>query len=118
VSALRALNALEGDLRAEVEHYHPVLLARQFLIAFVPLFAGLLAAYGWRPAWPQLWALLPGAIALAAERAWPNAPWRALLGVVRDAQAAAPRPAPPLPGPIATGTLRAPSVAPQPLPPV
>jgi hypothetical protein len=112
VSALGALKAVEADLLAEVEHWHPRLLAQRFATAFVPLFLGLLASYGWRPAWPELWAALPGLLAAAAERAWRSAPWGALLAVVRDAQDAADRPAVPLPAAVGTATLTAPIAPP------
>ncbi len=96
-----------------MEHYHPRLLVARFATAFVPLLLGLLASYGWRPAWPELWAALPGVAAAAAERVWKSAPWGALLAVVRDAQAVADRPPVP-PAQVSTPTLHAPSTPPGP----
>lgn len=107
MSAAGALKALERDLWAEVDHYHPLLLLQRFATAFVPLFLGLLASYGWRPAWPELWAALPGVAAAAAERVWKSAPWSALLAVVRDAQAVADRPAA-VPPAVASATVTVP----------
>ncbi len=114
VSTTGTLLALESDLRAQVAHYHPRLLLARFATAFVPLFLGLLASYGWRPAWPQLWALLPGVAAAAAERAWKSAPWGAVRGVVRDAQDVARRAPAPRPAAVRTATLRVPPAPPSP----
>lgn len=111
MSTLGVLKQVEGDLTREVEHYHPWLLLQRFATAFTPLFLGLLASYGWRLSWPELWALLPGVAAAAAERAWKSAPWSALLAVVRDAQDAAPRPVAPVPA-VSTPTLQVPKSAP------
>lgn len=114
MAAAQELRNLEADLEAQVDHYHPWLLFKAFATAFTPLLLGLWASYGWRPAWPELWAALPGLAAVAAERAWKSAPWAALLAVVHDAQAAARRPAPPLPAAISTPTLKAPIAPPRP----
>lgn len=107
MNAAGVLGALEEDLHAEVEHWHPWMLVARFATAFVPLFVGLLASRGWSLSWGQLWALLPGVLAAAAERVWRSAPWGALLEVVRDAQDASRRSSVPPPA-VVTPTVRIP----------
>lgn len=109
MSAVRALEALERDLRAEARHYHVPQLAKRFAGAYVGALTVSLAAAGWHVAgWAALWSLLAGAGVAAWERVDRSVPVRAVLGAVHDARDAADR-APTPPPALSTPMLKAPS---------
>lgn len=113
MSAVRALEALERDLREQARHYHVPQLVKRFAAAYVGALAVSLAAAGWHVAgWAALWSLLAAAGVAALEKVDPSVPWRVVLGAVRDARDVQQRPAAP-PAAVVTPTLKAPSAPPE-----
>ena len=45
-----------------------------------------LAASGWHLTWPSLWGLLPPAVWVGAEEAWPTLPWKTIAQYLEAAK--------------------------------
>lgn len=91
--ALRMLNRLEDYLADEFESGRAQRQLQRFTLAFVASLLAGAGADGWSLSWGSLWALLPPAVWVAVETAWPSIPWRTVqqyLDSVRTENAALP----------------------------
>lgn len=108
--ALRMLDRLEEYLAAEFDFGRAQRQLQRFVLAFVASLVAAAGADGWSLSWGALWALLPPAVWVGVETAWPSIPWRTVqqyLDSVREENASTPL-APPGPPP----GLQAPPAAP------
>lgn len=74
--ALRMLNRLEGYLAREFSDGRAQRQLQRFVLALIASLLAGAGADGWSLSWGALWALLPPAVWVGVETAWPSIPWR------------------------------------------